>query len=618
MDKPAVSGMCPRHAQPGPWVLLAGLLFFSPPLTAATLYVDAGLGDDFCDGSQPSRLSPAVGPKAAIQAALDAAADGDLILVADGRYTGPGNRDLDFWGKPLTLRSQGGPDRCTLDAQASSDNPHRLFTFQSGESPQTVVEGFTLTAGHSGWAWGGAVSCEYASPTFRRCVFRGNATLGKGGALYCGDGSGVILEDCLLTDNTADDGGALHAWAADVTLRRCTLRGNRAAGNSPSGHGGALGLENQSSLTLSACTLAANYAGTFGGALYAADSQLTLANCLLAGNRAASHGGGLYAENAAAEWLNCTVTGNRARWYGGGLRARGQSNLPLKNCILWNNEVGPGGAGGNLTLGSQTTLTAAFCDIQGSQDLIGKETGAVVLWQQGNFDADPAFARPGRWLDGGAPDNYTDDTWLDGDYHLRSLVGRWHPNFVGPADLNDDGMVNLADFALLTACWQGTPTPPLAAPPATLTAWQVYLPALTDGSAGDINLDGRVDLADLSLLAQHFLQPAPGAGRWVRDGIHSPCIDAGDPAAGPADEPWPHGRRLNLGADGGTSQASLSLVADGNPANFHGAGRVNLLDFARLSRGWLTPVELDPADLNRNGLVDLPDLILLLNQWLQP
>ncbi len=45
---------------------------------------------------------------------------------------------------------------------------------------------------------------------------------------------------------------------------------------------------------------------------------------------------------------------------------------------------------------------------------------------------------------------------------------------------------------------------------------------------------------------------------WVRDEVSSPCIDAGDPALPVLDEPVPHGGRINMGAYGGTAEASKS------------------------------------------------------------
>ncbi|HNS22521.1 MAG TPA: hypothetical protein PKH24_18605 [Sedimentisphaerales bacterium] len=50
----------------------------------------------------------------------------------------------------------------------------------------------------------------------------------------------------------------------------------------------------------------------------------------------------------------------------------------------------------------------------------------------------------------------------------------------------------------------------------------------------------------------------PDFGWWLPDKKTSPCIDAGDPASPVGDEPTPNGGRVNLGAYGGTSQASLS------------------------------------------------------------
>jgi len=47
---------------------------------------------------------------------------------------------------------------------------------------------------------------------------------------------------------------------------------------------------------------------------------------------------------------------------------------------------------------------------------------------------------------------------------------------------------------------------------------------------------------------------------WDVDGVHSPLIDLGNPWIGTGDEPWPNGYRRNLGAYGGSAQASKSLT----------------------------------------------------------
>jgi Tol biopolymer transport system component len=52
--------------------------------------------------------------------------------------------------------------------------------------------------------------------------------------------------------------------------------------------------------------------------------------------------------------------------------------------------------------------------------------------------------------------------------------------------------------------------------------------------------------------------PNPNTHGWVRDALTSPCIDSGDPQDAIGVEPNDHGGRINMGAYGGTSQASRS------------------------------------------------------------
>lgn len=82
-----------------------------------------------------------------IQAAIDAASGGDIVLVADGTYTGEGNKNLDFKGKAITVQSENGPESTIIDCE----NSGRGFYFNSEEGPNSIVSGFTITNGKTGY-----------------------------------------------------------------------------------------------------------------------------------------------------------------------------------------------------------------------------------------------------------------------------------------------------------------------------------------------------------------------------------------------------------------------------------------------------------------------------------
>jgi hypothetical protein len=106
-----------------------------------------------------------------IQAGIDAAAEGDVVILADATYTGEGNKNLDFRGKAITIRSESNdPTRCLIDCQQDG----RGFNFHSGETSASTLSGLTIQNGQVSDA-GGGIYCSNSSPTVTHCIFSGNS-----------------------------------------------------------------------------------------------------------------------------------------------------------------------------------------------------------------------------------------------------------------------------------------------------------------------------------------------------------------------------------------------------------------------------------------------------------
>jgi len=107
----------------------------------------------------------------------------------------------------------------------------------------------------------------------------------------------------------------------------------------------------------------------------------------------------------------------------------------------------------------------------------------------------------------------------------------------------------------------------------------------------------------------------PSVQEWVFDDVTSPAVDAGDPNSIWIQELWPHSRCVNIGAFGGTSEASMSLSDVGNVADLNHDDVVDYRDFVLLTDRWLVEQVLLNADLNRNGFVDFGDVAIMGQSW---
>ena len=131
-----------------------------------------------------------------IQAAVDAASDGDEIIVMPGTYTSTTDEVVNMLGKEISLHSSEGAGVTIIDGE----NTRRGIACFNEETSQTIISGFTITNGYGiGFDYNGDVDIDYYEDS--------------GGGMYNWTNSSPTLESCLFENNTANwDGGGMYNY----------------------------------------------------------------------------------------------------------------------------------------------------------------------------------------------------------------------------------------------------------------------------------------------------------------------------------------------------------------------------------------------------------------------
>jgi hypothetical protein len=127
----------------------------------------------------------------------------------------------------------------------------------------------------------------------------------------------------------------------------------------------------------------------------------------------------------------------------------------------------------------------------------------------------------------------------------------------------------------------------------------------------DIWIDGDYHLKS------HAGRWEPNSQSWVQDAITSHCIDAGNPGCPLGDEPFRNGNRRNMGAYGGTAEASKSPANWRSIADLTNDWVVDSNDLKAFVNHWLETGECIPGDLNRSQSTNFADFALLANNQLR-
>ena len=285
-----------------------------------------------------------------IQGAIDAATDGDTVVVEDGTYTGSGNKNILFYGKAITVESANGPQNCRIDCESSG----RGFNFINEESANSILSGFTITNGYVSTSdvgfTGGGINIHYkSSPTIMNCIIAGNQAELSGGGINISWESFPSISNCIINNNIAktSGGGIEIDLDSSPTITDCIIDGNLAIED-----GAGINCGNSTTPEIKNCTIASNYTYSgSGGGIYAYAASPTIADCTINMNQA-KKGGGLYFYSCPVPpaLSNCSVTGNLAL-SGGGLYWQ-YTSPTINNCRINGNQV--------ISSSSSTLLDSGF------------------------------------------------------------------------------------------------------------------------------------------------------------------------------------------------------------------------------------------------------------------
>jgi hypothetical protein len=374
-------------------VITLSLAFFASAAASAVARADTYVVNPDGTGDFPT-----------IQAAIDAAEDGDIIELTDGTFTGVGNRDIDYLGKAITVRSHSGdPEVCIIDCQGSEAEPHRGFHFRRAEQDGSALMGVTITGG---WPpsspQGGAILCEAEScPNISSCIFSQN----RGSAVLCLDGSSVTLTGCLFTQNEGNEAGALYCEACSPTVSDCDFVENTAEWYAGAFCGSA------SSATLSGCRFLHNTSPSSGAVTMYYGSEPVFRDCLFQSNWSGSHACGamLLFCFVTGTIEDCTFVGNSTGNGGSTVGTGKMSHLHMTGCTFWGNSapngaiIGVGEIDGTIdntviafstegqAAGGEHPITLSCCDLYGNAggDWVGNIADQYGI--RGNISEDPLF-----------------------------------------------------------------------------------------------------------------------------------------------------------------------------------------------------------------------------------
>ncbi len=305
-----------------------------------------------------ARIIRVPGQEDNIQLGINAARDGDTVLVSNGQWVGA----ISFRGKDITVASRyiiaqnPGTIENTLISATWGDS---TVSFNNDETSDAHLIGFTINNGRAPGGGGGGVYINDASPVISHCIIAGNMSLSHGAGIYITGGAEPTIEYTLIRGNQATrDGGGVYVNASHPTFHNVTLTQNNAERNG-------------------------------GGIFIDGNSRVTASRLLIYGNGADEGGGMFLSSSQAGTYDRMTVINNATDEDDSGALHVDDGDVTFVNSIIWDNGVRTIYAGNRYS----DDLTIDYCDVADGEDGI-EAPGNRLHYGDNNIDQNPRFVDP--------------------------------------------------------------------------------------------------------------------------------------------------------------------------------------------------------------------------------
>ncbi len=257
-------------------------------------------------------VNPSGGEFPTIQAAVAAAAPGDTVFLTPGSYVGPGNVNIDFLGKTLSIIGAARGD-VTIDCESTA----RGFCLDTSQGEGTRIQSLTIINGNATELPGGA-----------------------GGAIYLNSGN-LMLDDLEIRNCSALDGGGVGFYWSDLRMENVSI-----SDCSASFQGGGIKALGEGSFTMTTTSVAGCSAWQGGGVFLGGVTMGAISASEITGNSSGDRGGGFHISTCdSIALIGVSMNGNRVTgtYREGGALFANYSRVRIEDSDISGNSAAGGG-----------------------------------------------------------------------------------------------------------------------------------------------------------------------------------------------------------------------------------------------------------------------------------